>query len=102
MGDVLAHAALPGVGVAFLLTGSKEPPPSWPEQRCRRSLDLVRRLHHPALPGEGRDGARPGALVFFGIGVVLLTWIQRRGFAARRARLVPLWPVGGDGAPGTW
>jgi len=51
MGDVLAHAALPGVGAAFLLTGSKEPLPSWPEQRCRGSLAPGASTSSPGTPG---------------------------------------------------
>src|SRR5690606_14645550 len=82
MGDVLAHAALPGVGAAFLLTGSKEPLPllagaavsgiagTW----C---VDFITR--HSRVKEETALGlVLPG---FSGIGVVPLTWIQRRGFA---------------------
>lgn len=84
MGDVLAHAALPGVGAAFLLTGSKEPLPllagaavsgiagTW----C---VDFITR--HSRVKEETALGLVLS--VFFGIGVVLLTWIQRRGFAGQ-------------------
>ena len=108
LGDAISHAALPGVALAFLLTSSKALPPS----RAPRS---------PASSAPRGDGcfvrttrikydAALGIVlsVFFGFGLVLLTFIQRRPTPARRARPVPVRAGGGpasarsrhDGDPG--
>ena len=84
LGDALAHAALPGVCLAFLVTGSKHP--------------LVLLLGATITGGLGagavdaitrRSRLREDAAlaltlsVFFGAGIVLLTHIQRTGAAAQ-------------------
>lgn len=84
LGDAISHAALPGVALAFLLTGSKS------------SLTLVAGaalagfLGTLAVGGVTRttrvkyDAALGIVLsVFFGVGLVLLTYIQRRPDAAQ-------------------
>jgi manganese/zinc/iron transport system permease protein len=84
VGDALSHAALPGIALAFLLTGSKAPLPimlgaalaGWLATLAVRLV--VRRSRVPY------DSALGMALaVFFGLGLVLLTMIQRRPDAAQ-------------------
>ena len=84
VGDALSHAALPGIALAFLLTGSKAPLPimlgaalaGWVATLAVRLV--VRRSRVPY------DSALGMALaVFFGFGLVLLTTIQKRPDAAQ-------------------
>ncbi len=84
VGDALSHAALPGIALAFLLTGSKAPLPimvgaalaGWIATLAVRLV--VRRSRVPY------DSALGMALaVFFGFGLVLLTIIQKRPDAAQ-------------------
>jgi manganese/zinc/iron transport system permease protein len=76
-GDMVSHAALPGLGVAFLL-GAREPVwlivggavAGWLAMIC---VNAIRRRSRVPF-----DAALGGALaVFFGLGLVLLTYIQR-------------------------
>jgi manganese/zinc/iron transport system permease protein len=84
LGDAISHAALPGVALAFLLTGSKA------------SLTLVAGAALAGFAGTlvvgsvvrttrvKYDAALGIVLsVFFGVGLVLLTYIQRRPDAAQ-------------------
>lgn len=84
LGDALAHAALPGICLAFLLTQSRDP------------LVLVIGAALTGLLATGairlitlgsrikEDTALALVLsVFFGAGIVLLTYIQRTGDAAQ-------------------
>jgi manganese/zinc/iron transport system permease protein len=84
LGDAISHAALPGVALAFLLTGSKA------------SLTLVAGAAVAGFLGTLAVGAvvrstrvkYDAALgivlsVFFGVGLVLLTYIQRRPDASQ-------------------
>jgi manganese/zinc/iron transport system permease protein len=84
VGDALSHAALPGIALAFLVTGSKAPLPimlgaalaGWIATLAVRLV--VRRTRVPY------DSALGMALaVFFGFGLVLLTEIQKRPDAAQ-------------------
>jgi manganese/zinc/iron transport system permease protein len=84
VGDALSHAALPGIAVAFLVTGSKAPLTimigaalaGWVATLAVRLV--VRRSRVPY------DSALGMALaVFFGFGLVLLTTIQKRPDAAQ-------------------
>lgn len=84
VGDALSHAALPGIALVFLLTGSKAPLPimigaavaGWIATLAVRLV--VRRSRVPY------DSALGMALaVFFGFGLVLLTLIQKRPDAAQ-------------------
>jgi len=84
VGDALSHAALPGIALIFLLTGSKAPLPvmigaalaGWLATLAVRLV--VRRSRIPY------DSALGMALaVFFGFGLVLLTQIQKRPDAAQ-------------------
>ena len=84
MGDVLAHAALPGVTIAFLLTQSRTVAPllvgaiiagligTW----C---VDIITRYSRIK-----EDTAQALVLaVFFGFGIVMLTHIARSGAAGQ-------------------
>lgn len=84
LGDALAHAALPGVGLAFLIVGQK---------------DMLALLIGAAISGwlgalalnaivrysKIKQDAALGIVltVFFGLGVVILTYIQKSGSGAQ-------------------
>lgn len=108
LGDALAHAALPGVCLAFMATGSKHPLVLLAGASLTGALgagavdQIVRRSRIK------EDAALALTLsVFFGFGIVLLTRIQKSGAAAQAgldkflfgqaASLVPadLWLLGG-------
>ncbi|MDX2005515.1 MAG: iron chelate uptake ABC transporter family permease subunit [Meiothermus sp.] len=77
LGDVLAHAALPGICLAFLLTGSKVPLvlliggglAGW-----LASLLVLAVLRVSRLPEDSALGVMLSS--FFGFGIALLTFIQ--------------------------
>lgn len=79
LGDAVAHAALPGVAVAFLLTGSRAPLPlvvgaglaGWLGSWCVRQITARSRVPFDAALGLV-------LAAFFGLGMVLLSLIQRR------------------------
>ncbi len=80
LGDVLAHAALPGVCLAFLMTGSKEILPLLVGAGlvgivATRSIDAITRWT------KLKEDTALGVVltVFFGVGIVLLTMIQHMG-----------------------
>ncbi|MBI2423283.1 MAG: metal ABC transporter permease [Candidatus Hydrogenedentes bacterium] len=84
IGDALAHAALPGVCVAFMLTGTKNPlyfllgagASCW---LGAVSVDAIVRYTRCK-----EDSALGMVLsVFFGVGILLLTYIQKTGDAAQ-------------------
>lgn len=78
LGDTLSHAALPGICVAFMLTGSRTPIvlllgagiAGW-----LGTLLLLRVVRETKLSEDAALGIILS--VFFGVGVVLLTLIQR-------------------------
>jgi manganese/zinc/iron transport system permease protein len=82
LGDVLAHAALPGICMAFMLTGLKAPLvlligagiAGW-----IASLFLLSVLRHTKLPEDSALGVILSS--FFGLGIALLTFIQHGGNA---------------------
>lgn len=78
LGDAISHAALPGIALAFLLTGSKA---SIVLLLGAAAAGWVGTLLVSAIVRNSRikqDGALGLVLsVFFGFGLVLLTWIQR-------------------------
>jgi manganese/zinc/iron transport system permease protein len=84
VGDALSHAALPGIALVFLLTGSKAPLPIMLGAAVAGWIAtlavgvVVRRSRVPY------DSALGMALaVFFGFGLVLLTEIQKRPDASQ-------------------
>ncbi len=84
LGDALAHAALPGVCVAFLLAGARDPliiligamAACWVGAI---SIDLI--VNYTRCKEESALGMVLS--VFFGLGTLLLTHIQQRGGAGQ-------------------
>lgn len=78
LGDALAHAALPGICLAYMITGTKTPAALLIGALV---AGLLGALFVVGLVGNSRikeDSAIGIVLsVFFGLGVVLLTYIQR-------------------------
>lgn len=80
LGDVLAHAALPGICFAFLLSGAKTPLilligggiSGW-----LASLLMIAILRYSRLPEDSALGVVLSS--FFGFGIALLTFIQHGG-----------------------
>ena len=82
LGDALAHAALPGICLAFMITGEKTPIILMLGAAISGWLGTLLLLHivHQTIIDE--DAALGIILsVFFGIGIVLLTFLQRSGNA---------------------
>lgn len=78
LGDSVAHASLPGVVLAFVLTGSKEPMAlllGALAAGVAGALFILLVTRH----GRIREDSAFGIVlsVFFGVGIVLLTWVQR-------------------------
>ena len=84
LGDAMSHAALPGIALAFLLTGSKAPLvlvlgaaiAGWLGTLAVTSVVTTTRIKYDAALGIVLS-------VFFGFGLVLLTFIQRRPHATQ-------------------
>lgn len=82
LGDVLSHAALPGIGIAFLLTGSKASLILMLGAAFTGvigALSVVYIVQHTILSEDSVLGTVLS--VFFGWGVVLLTIIAKRNDA---------------------
>ena len=78
LGDALAHAALPGVCVAYLLTQSKSPGPLFAGALVAGALGSLLILGVVRYSRVKEDSAIGIVLsVFFGAGIVLLTMIQK-------------------------
>lgn len=78
LGDALAHAALPGVALAFLLTNSKHPLVLLAGALVAGVLGALLMLGIVRYSRVKEDSAMGIVLsVFFGVGIVLLTVIQR-------------------------
>jgi manganese/zinc/iron transport system permease protein len=81
LGDALAHAALPGVCVAYLLTRSKSPLPLFLGALVAGLVGALLILAIVRLSRIKEDSAIGIVLsVFFGAGIVLLTYIQKLPF----------------------
>jgi manganese/zinc/iron transport system permease protein len=84
LGDAVSHAALPGIALAFLLTGSKIPlvimagaaVAGWLATVAVRVVTTRSRVPFDSALGMT-------LAVFFGFGLVLLTYIQRQPTAAQ-------------------
>jgi manganese/zinc/iron transport system permease protein len=80
LGDVLAHAALPGIGLAFLLVGSKQfvwlllgaAVAAW-----LGALTINAIIRHTRIKQDAALGIVLST--FFGLGIVILTHIQKSG-----------------------
>jgi manganese/zinc/iron transport system permease protein len=78
LGDAISHAALPGIVLAFMLTGAKSPlvlvlgaaVAGW-----IGTLVIMAIVRHTTLPEDSALGIVLS--VFFGVGLVLLTHVQR-------------------------
>jgi manganese/zinc/iron transport system permease protein len=78
VGDALAHAALPGVCLAFLLTGAKSPLPLFLGALAAGLAGALFILATVRWSRIKEDSAIGIVLsVFFGVGIVLLTYIQK-------------------------
>ena len=87
LGDALAHAALPGIALAFMLTGSKTPLVLMIGAALSGWLGMLLILRIVQDTRLSEDTALGVVLtVFFGFGVVLLTRIQHSN-AANQAGL---------------
>jgi manganese/zinc/iron transport system permease protein len=84
LGDAISHAALPGIVLAFALTGSRATPvlvlgaglAGW-----LGTLAVLAIVRGGRLPEDSALGIVLS--VFFGLGMVLLTWVQGRPDAAQ-------------------
>jgi manganese/zinc/iron transport system permease protein len=84
VGDAVAHAVLPGICLAFLLSGTKNPFVLLPGAFLTGWLSLVLIDFISARSRIKEDSAIALILsVFFGIGILLLTAIQQSGEAAQ-------------------
>lgn len=84
VGDALAHAALPGICLAFMLTGERTPLILMTGAALTGwlgTLALLRLVRDTKLDEDAGLGIVLS--VFFGIGIVLLTFIQRSEDAAQ-------------------
>lgn len=84
LGDAISHAALPGIVLAFALTGSKEP---WVLLLGAAAAGWVGTLLVMLIVRSTRvpEDAALGIVlsVFFGLGLVLLTFVQHRPNASQ-------------------
>src|SRR5262245_20907663 len=88
LGDAVSHAALPGIALAFLLTASRAPlillagaaVAGWLATLCVMAIVRASRVKPDAALGVVLS-------VFFGFGLVLLTYIQRNVPDASQAGL---------------
>ncbi len=79
LGDAVSHAALPGIALAFLLTGSKAPLVLLLGAAVAGWLATLLVMGTVRMTRVKYDSALGVLLsVFFGIGLVLLTFIQKR------------------------
>jgi manganese/zinc/iron transport system permease protein len=82
MGDVMSHAALPGVVIAFILIGVKAPLPLMLGAAIAGWLGTLLMMTITSQTHIKEDSAMGIVLaVFFGLGVALLSWVQRQGNA---------------------
>ncbi len=78
LGDALAHAALPGVCLAYLLVGAKSSPAILAGAAATGLLGALVMLAVARGSRVKEDSAMGIVLsVFFGVGIVLLTYIQK-------------------------
>jgi len=83
IGDTMSHAALPGVGLGFLLTGERSLPIMLAGAIVTGLAAALFSLYLSSLPRIKRDAAMGVALgLFFALGVVALSYAQKRPGAA--------------------
>lgn len=84
LGDAISHAALPGIALAFLLTGSKATLVLVTGAALAGwigTLVVMTIVRETRIPEDAALGVVLS--VFFGLGLVLLTFVQRRPDAAQ-------------------
>ena len=82
LGDTLSHAALPGICVAFIITGARTPIVLLLGAGIAGWLGTMLLLRIVKDTKLSEDTALGVILsVFFGVGVLLLTWIQQQNNA---------------------
>lgn len=83
IGDVAAHATLPGIAAAFLLMGKRDPLALFVGGllSSAAAVLLVGWLSRTRLGGDGALGVSLG--LFFGLGLVLMTVVAKSGNAAQ-------------------
>lgn len=84
VGDAISHAALPGLVMAFILTGSKSPLVLMLGAAAAGLTGMLAVILITSTSRLKHDSALAIILsVFFGFGLVLLTWIQQHPQAAQ-------------------
>src|SRR5688500_8504563 len=84
VGDAISHAALPGIVAAFILTGSKSPLVLMVGAALAGLVGMLIVMLIANTTRVKFDSALGIVLsVFFGFGLVLLTWIQKQPEAAQ-------------------
>jgi len=84
LGDAMSHAALPGIVLAFIITGSKEPLALMIGAAVAGWIGALFVMTIISTTRIKQDGALGLILAtFFGFGLVLLTWVQSRPNAAQ-------------------
>jgi len=84
LGDAMSHAALPGIVAAFILTGSKAPLVLVLGAAAAGWLATLKIIGIVRLTRLKYDAAMALILsVFFGLGLVLLTYVQRQPNASQ-------------------
>jgi manganese/zinc/iron transport system permease protein len=82
LGDAMSHAALPGVVLAFILTGSRTPLALMTGAMLAGWLGALLVQVVITQTRIKQDSALGIVLaVFFGLGLAMLTWVQRQGSA---------------------
>lgn len=84
VGDVVSHAVLPGICLAFVLTGSKDPFTLILGAFVSGWISIVvmdKIIQHTKIKEDAATGF--SLSVFFGVGILLLTFIQQSGNAAQ-------------------
>jgi manganese/zinc/iron transport system permease protein len=84
LGDAMSHAALPGIALAFMLTGLRDPlilllgaaVAAWLGALLLQAITRTTRVKEDS-------GLAIILAVFFGLGLVLLSWLQQRPDAAQ-------------------
>ena len=84
LGDAISHAALPGIALAFLLTGSKATPVLVAGAAAAGWIGTLAVMKITGATRVKEDSALGIVLaVFFGFGLVLLTYVQKRPDASQ-------------------
>lgn len=84
LGDAIAHAALPGIALAFLLTQSKNPFLLFIGGACSGAVGMVLVTLVTMQTRLKKDAAQGMVLsIFFGLGLVLITVIQKQVLAGQ-------------------